>query len=300
MKEEEEEEEEEESVREDENKSKQQENEEARDDVEVASRDVERETRKGKETIGSISKASAVINEQIVTSSKSIGEEEKNSKQDSASSPNVDNRTKQRLFDFDCMTASPVDMSCSSSAIAISNVLSDMFLRPPNPSSDKCCLSPEEITLECNKQVEGESCAASPKTRSDETERVGIANTRTENRMRKIRVCERLVDQFLAAAAPNTMDDIETGGILCGKEINGVLDVTHILIPKQTGNSFSCTTYDEDDLVFYQLEHELMTVGWIHTHPSHGCFLSSVDLHCHYSYQRLMKESIAIVCAPER
>ncbi|XP_062502515.1 STAM-binding protein-like A [Corticium candelabrum] len=81
--------------------------------------------------------------------------------------------------------------------------------------------------------------------------------------------------------------------------INGVLDVTHIIIPKQTGNSFSCTTYDEDDLAFYQLEHELMTVGWIHTHPSHGCFLSSVDLHCHYSYQRLMKESIAIVCSPE-
>ena len=99
-----------------------------------------------------------------------------------------------------------------------------------------------------------------------------------------------------------------------------MLYVTHILIPKQTGNSFSCTTDDEDDLAFYQLEHELMTVGWIHvtqykyfitlltepkesclqTHPSHGCFLSSVDLHCHYSYQRLMKESIAIVCAPER
>ena len=112
-----EEEEEKESVREDENKPKQQENEEARDDVEVASRDVERETRKGKETIGSISKASAVINEQIVTSPKSIGEEEKNSKQDSASSSDVDNRTKQQRSDFDCMTANPVDMSCSSSAI---------------------------------------------------------------------------------------------------------------------------------------------------------------------------------------
>ena len=49
------EEEEKESIREDENKPKQQENEEAKDDIEVAFRDVERETRKGKETIGSIS-----------------------------------------------------------------------------------------------------------------------------------------------------------------------------------------------------------------------------------------------------
>ncbi|XP_062502516.1 glutamic acid-rich protein-like [Corticium candelabrum] len=107
---------EEESVREYENKPKQHKDEETKNYVEVASRDVERETRKRKETIGSISEASAV-NEQILTSSKSIGEEEKNSKQDSASSSNVDNRTKQQLSDFDCMTASPVDMSCSSTAI---------------------------------------------------------------------------------------------------------------------------------------------------------------------------------------
>ena len=191
-------EEEEESVREDE--PKQQENEEAKHDVEVAPRrDVERETRKGKETIGSISEGSAGSNEQIVTPSKSIGEEEKNSKQDSASSSDVDNRTKQRLSDFDCTTASPVDMSCSSATIgkssctyicvlsvceliffschlAISNALSDMFLRPPNPSSDKRCLSPGEITLECNKQAEGENCAASSDTRPDETERIGIAS----------------------------------------------------------------------------------------------------------------------------
>ena len=116
MKEEEEEEEEEESVGEDETKP---ENKEARDDVEIAFRDVERETRKRKEereTIGSI-EAATVINEQILTSSKSIGENEKNSKQDSASSSNVDNRTKQQLSNFDYMTASPVDMSCSSATI---------------------------------------------------------------------------------------------------------------------------------------------------------------------------------------
>ena len=111
-----EEEEEEESVGEDETKP---ENKEARDDVEIAFRDVERETRKRKEereTIGSI-EAATEINEQILTSSKSIGENEKNSKQDSASSSNVDNRKKQQLSNFDCMTASPVDMSCSSATI---------------------------------------------------------------------------------------------------------------------------------------------------------------------------------------
>ena len=58
--------EEEELLGEEENKP---ENREARDDVKIASRDVERETIKGKEereTIGSISEASAVINKQIL------------------------------------------------------------------------------------------------------------------------------------------------------------------------------------------------------------------------------------------
>lgn len=45
--------------------------------------------------------------------------------------------------------------------------------------------------------------------------------------------------------------------------------------------------------------HNLMTLGWVHTHPRHRCFLSSIGLHNHYGYQRLLHESIAIVMAPK-
>ena len=41
-----------------------------------------------------------------------------------------------------------------------------------------------------------------------------------------------------------------------------------------------------------------MIIGWIHTHPHHALFLSSVDLHTHSNYQALLPDSIAIVYAP--
>lgn len=38
---------------------------------------------------------------------------------------------------------------------------------------------------------------------------------------------------------------------------------------------------------------------FLQTHPSQTAFLSSVDLHTHCSYQVMMPEAIAIVCAPK-
>lgn len=36
----------------------------------------------------------------------------------------------------------------------------------------------------------------------------------------------------------------------------------------------------------------------IHTHPTQSCFMSSLDLHTHASYQVMLAEAVAIVCAP--
>ncbi|KAI5269096.1 hypothetical protein KEM52_005206, partial [Ascosphaera acerosa] len=45
---------------------------------------------------------------------------------------------------------------------------------------------------------------------------------------------------------------------------------------------------------------ELLVLGWIHTHPSQSCFLSSRDLHTHAGFQVMLRESVAVVCAPSR
>lgn len=37
----------------------------------------------------------------------------------------------------------------------------------------------------------------------------------------------------------------------------------------------------------------------VQTHPTQTAFLSSVDLHTHCSYQLMLPEAVAIVCAPK-
>lgn len=108
-----------------------------------------------------------------------------------------------------------------------------------------------------------------------------------------------LMLNFLTLAFNNTMNNKETCGILAGKLERNRLLVTHLLIPEQTGSPDSCVTHNEEDIFDYQDQHNLITLGWIHTHPTQTAFLSSVDLHTHCSYQLMMAEAIAIVCAPK-
>jgi STAM-binding protein len=56
----------------------------------------------------------------------------------------------------------------------------------------------------------------------------------------------------------------------------------------------------ETDLFDYVDTQGLMVCGWIHTHPTQTCFLSSRDLHTSVGYQVMLPESVAIVCAPSK
>lgn len=68
----------------------------------------------------------------------------------------------------------------------------------------------------------------------------------------------------------------------------------------QSGNADSCEVTDAGDefLLNMCLAQDLLIFGWIHTHPSQSCFLSSLDLHTHLVYQLQLPESIAVVLAP--
>jgi STAM-binding protein len=116
--------------------------------------------------------------------------------------------------------------------------------------------------------------------------------------LRNVIVPSRLMGKFMNLAQRNTNQNIETCGILAGTINHGELIITHLLIPKQNGTADSCTTQNEEEIFDYQDQHDLITLGWIHTHPSQTAFLSSVDLHTHCSYQLMMPEALAIVCAP--
>jgi STAM-binding protein len=105
---------------------------------------------------------------------------------------------------------------------------------------------------------------------------------------------------FLKIAAPNTAANLETCGVLCGTLISNALFISHLVIPEQTSTSDYCETVNEAALFEYCEAEDLMVFGWIHTHPTQTCFMSSRDLHTHFGYQVSMPESIAIVCAPSK
>ncbi|XP_047528666.1 STAM-binding protein-like A [Vanessa atalanta] len=118
-------------------------------------------------------------------------------------------------------------------------------------------------------------------------------------RLRAVRVPAALLARFLALAADNTARNVELCGILAGILERDQLKITHVVVPKQTGTADSCSTNNEEEIFHYQDQHNLITLGWIHTHPTQTAFLSSVDLHTQCSYQLMMPEAIAIVCAPK-
>ncbi|XP_075971464.1 STAM-binding protein-like A [Anticarsia gemmatalis] len=118
-------------------------------------------------------------------------------------------------------------------------------------------------------------------------------------RLRTVLVPAALLARFLRLAANNTARNVETCGILAGILERDQLKITHVVVPKQTGTSDSCSTNNEEEIFHYQDQHNLITLGWIHTHPTQTAFLSSVDLHTQCSYQLMMPEAIAIVCAPK-
>ncbi|KAJ7107551.1 hypothetical protein C8R44DRAFT_637374 [Mycena epipterygia] len=104
--------------------------------------------------------------------------------------------------------------------------------------------------------------------------------------------------RFLAIASANTAVNRETCGLLLGRLSDSRYVVETLLIPKQHGTSDTCTMDEEERVLGFTEERGLVMVGWIQTHPSQACFMSSADLHTHASFQRMLPESFAVVCAP--
>jgi STAM-binding protein len=126
------------------------------------------------------------------------------------------------------------------------------------------------------------------------------AFTRTPDgrEVRQVLISPDLPEEFRRIAAANTARSVETCGVLAGRLHRGSFTVTTLIIPSQTGTADTCNTLDEDRLFTYQDANDVITLGWIHTHPTQDCFLSSVDLHTQFAYQVMMDEAIAIVVAP--
>ncbi|WVZ71250.1 hypothetical protein U9M48_019862 [Paspalum notatum var. saurae] len=135
----------------------------------------------------------------------------------------------------------------------------------------------------------------SPSSVADPTP--GLPTTGTA-RFQNLHVPIKLMECFLRVAESNTKRSLETCGVLAGTLKKRTFYVTTLIIPKQKSTSNTCEATNEEELFEVQDNGSLFTLGWIHTHPTQSCFLSSIDLHSHYSYQVMLPEAIAIVMAP--
>ncbi|KAL8234769.1 hypothetical protein R6Q59_020869 [Mikania micrantha] len=115
----------------------------------------------------------------------------------------------------------------------------------------------------------------------------------------ELHISSTVMDHFMKMAKSNTDKDLETCGILAGSLKNRKFYVTTLIIPKQEGTANSCQATNEEEIFEVQDKRSLFPLGWIHTHPTQSCFMSSIDVHTHYAYQIMLPEAIAIVMAPK-
>ncbi|KAJ4868463.1 AMSH-like ubiquitin thioesterase 1 [Raphanus sativus] len=115
----------------------------------------------------------------------------------------------------------------------------------------------------------------------------------------QLHIATTMMDAFMRLANSNTKKDLETCGILAGSLKNRKFYITALIIPKQESTSNSCQATNEEEIFEVQDKQSLFPLGWIHTHPTQSCFMSSIDVHTHYSYQIMLPEAVAIVMAPQ-
>ena len=53
----------------------------------------------------------------------------------------------------------------------------------------------------------------------------------------------------------------------------------------QEGTSDTVQALNEEEIFDVQDKRSLYPMGWIHTHPTQTCFLSSIDIHTQCGYQ---------------
>uniref|UniRef100_I1QNJ0 MPN domain-containing protein n=1 Tax=Oryza glaberrima TaxID=4538 RepID=I1QNJ0_ORYGL len=177
---------------------------------------------------------------------------------------------------------------------------------PTNSHDSRCSVSVEENEFSSSSEEEFPHVESIPKQISSmsfhSTQGHGISDC---SPYRMVYVPEELISRFLNEAVENTTKSLETCGIIAGT-LRVDMDVkyfiaTDLIIPKQESTSYSCEATNEEEIldIFEQLGSP-SHLGWIHTHPTQECFMSSVDLHNHYSNQKDLREAFAIVVAPSK
>lgn len=160
---------------------------------------------------------------------------------------------------------------------------------------------PQELQLPAfDRSLKPSSTPTTTPTTTTPTSTTTTSTTKTAvEGLRNVIMPSNVAVAFLNAVKANSDNNVETCGILLGDLKQKKWKVSRLLLPQQLGGSDNCDISNEEEIVAYQDTHNLITLGWIHTHPSQTAFLSSVDQHTHWPYQKFFPEAIAVVCSPK-
>ncbi|KAF7144745.1 hypothetical protein RHSIM_Rhsim04G0232600 [Rhododendron simsii] len=221
----------------------------------------------------------------------------------------VDKSTMESLLSLDDgRWLQPSDDSCSNLTNEASNspfVLGN--IRQPSPPPVLAQVQPKLMPISPSRVADPRPGPAKPLQ----------DGMHSSNSYQHLHIPVKMMEDFLRLARENTAKNLETCGVLAGSLKNRMFHISTLIIPKQESTSDSvrkllssaaitvellmplpCQTLNEEEIFEIQDTRSLFQLGWIHTHPSQTCFMSSVDLHTHYSYQVMLPEAIAIVMAP--
>ncbi|MHA1231042.1 MAG: Mov34/MPN/PAD-1 family protein [Candidatus Helarchaeota archaeon] len=95
-------------------------------------------------------------------------------------------------------------------------------------------------------------------------------------------------------------DSSEVIGYLLGRFKNKSIEIHDIVIPEQKTTNVHAEITDERALVEYlqKNSNQNVHVGWYHSHPNIGCFLSNTDISTQKYWQRVNYRMVAIVIDP--
>jgi STAM-binding protein len=165
-------------------------------------------------------------------------------------------------------------------------------LRPPSPLDGHLQLGPQELAVASAPHPTappppGEACCAPPPPPPAGAPAGGLQEVKRRQRVRDVHISAALMDEFLRYALSNTRRNVETCGILAGSlsPDDARFDVTALIVPKQEGSSDMVCALAEEEIFQAQDSRALYPLGWVHTHPSQTCFLSSIDVHTQCGYQ---------------
>jgi len=173
-------------------------------------------------------------------------------------------------------------------------------IEKPEKLPDKEVTKPKEDKEE--KEETKETAEGKEKGKEEE---VKVAKEKKELITFNYKALNKIIRHGMRFSNPNIPQEkwVECMGFVVGNVNKGKIEIKDA-IPMVHGNlvevEFQDEHYAKADEINQSLTNENWIIGWYHTHPGHGLFLSAVDKINHSGYQSLNSKAIALVFDPSK